>query len=62
MLGLNGLPRPHHPVFNCERFGHASQDRFFLCIDVGDERFDLDEVKEFLSGTGAQSVEEAPLL
>jgi hypothetical protein len=48
MLFLNGLPQPHHPVFNVARFARATQDRFFLCIEATDPHFDRRATAEFL--------------
>lgn len=57
MMGMNLLPQPYHPVFNTPNFDRASQDKFFLAIEVGDSKFDTDSTKEFLSGLNAANVE-----
>jgi hypothetical protein len=57
MLGMNGLPMPYHPIFNAPRFAFASRDRFFLCIEARDPRFQVDDVRAFLGGMGAKGVE-----
>lgn len=59
MLALNGLPQPHHPLFNVARFSkHATSDRFFLCIEARDKKFDLADASRFLQGLNAQHVTE----
>jgi hypothetical protein len=60
MLFLNGLPRPHHPVFNVPRFTEASQTGFFLCIEALDPRFDAERTRQFLVEQGAKEVLEVP--
>ncbi len=56
MLFLNGLPMPHHPVFNVPGFTAASQDRYFLVIKAKDQRFDRDAVRTLLSGQPTREV------
>jgi Alternative complex III, ActD subunit len=58
MLALNKLPQPYHPVFNVERFSHASTDRFFLCIESRDANFHLVETAKFLQSVQAHHVHE----
>jgi hypothetical protein len=52
------LPQPHHPVFNVSEFERASNDRFFLCIDADDPKFNLGETRKFLESLKSCKVTE----
>jgi hypothetical protein len=58
MLWCNGLPRLHHPLFDTPRFGLASDDRFFLYVDAGDDNFDGKATRRFLRRLKPASIEE----
>jgi Protein of unknown function (DUF3341) len=58
MFALNGLPTLYHPVWNVPGFARASSDRFFVCIEAVDPKFDLAAVKSFLAGLGSHEVSE----
>src|SRR3989449_6482675 len=58
MLALNKLPQPHHPVFNAPRFALASNNRFFLCIEARDPKFDRVQASQFLERLKAHDLTE----
>jgi hypothetical protein len=61
MLAMNGLPRPHHPLFAIPQFDRASQDRFFICILPRDPQFHPQTTREFLQRLEAKEVIDVPL-
>jgi hypothetical protein len=60
MLAMNGLPRPHHPLFAVRQFDRATQDRFFLCVRCTDPLFDDRATRELLHQLGAREVIDVP--
>lgn len=58
VIFLNGLPRPYHPIFNTPNFDRATDDRFFLCIEAKDPKFDPAATRAFLETQKALQVSE----
>ncbi len=59
MLALNGLPALYHPLFNARNFcDGATTDKFFLCLEALDPKFDLVEAKKYLESFQPVSVVE----
>ncbi|REJ88206.1 MAG: DUF3341 domain-containing protein [Planctomycetota bacterium] len=60
MLGLNGLPRPHHPLFHIREFSRASSDAYFLWVKSEDPQFHEQTTREALRKLQAQEVWDVP--
>lgn len=57
LLGLIGLPRWNHPLFDNENFAKVTDDGFFICVEKRDPRYDDEETANFLTEIGATNVE-----
>lgn len=57
MLGLNRLPRLHHPLFTHSTFHRVCDDRFYLSIEASDPKFDQTQTPSFLEHLGGKNVE-----
>lgn len=61
MFVYNRLPKPYHPIFNAKNFERASQDRFFLALEVVDPKFDASTFEKISNESGALEVSEVEL-
>lgn len=50
----------YHPLFNVPQFARSSTDRFFVCIESKDPRFNRDEAYKLLQSLNPLSVTEVP--
>jgi hypothetical protein len=59
LLFLNRLPALYHPTFNDPRFLRATQDRFFLCVESRDRKYDRVKTRALLESLSKWPVTEA---
>ena len=60
LMVLNRLPQPYHPIFNARAFERATRDRFFLCIERTDPRFEREGTCDLLAQLHPLSVSLVP--
>ncbi len=58
LLAICGLPRYNHPLFNSRTFDRATRDRFFVCIEATDPKYDPAATRAFMNDLHPLSVEE----
>jgi len=51
LLGIIQLPKHNHPIFESDRFEAATDDKFFISIEVDDPKFDVDRTRALLEST-----------
>ncbi len=56
MFALNGLPRPHHPIFNTPDFDRSAIDHYFLCLEAVDPIFHEEQATQLLSSLSPEAV------
>jgi hypothetical protein len=59
MIALNHMPTLYHPLFNAPNFrSGALVDKFFLCLEALDPKFDAAETRKYLETFEPNSVVE----
>jgi hypothetical protein len=58
LLAASRLPKLYHPIFEAKVFERASRDRFLLCIEASDPRFDAALTRAAFERLGAERIEE----
>lgn len=58
LLAASRLTMLYHPLFNAGTFQRASRDRFILCVENRDPRFDATRLRRSFEQFGAISIEE----
>jgi len=56
MLGINQLPRLHHPLLDTKRFELVSRDKFIIVIGAQDEKFCATETRKLLETIGGAQI------
>jgi hypothetical protein len=54
MLALNGLPALYHSLFRSRRFTRVTTDRFFICIEAADPKYDPRQTRSLLASLGGE--------
>jgi hypothetical protein len=57
MLGINQLPRLHHPLLFKKRFESASRDKFIIVVGANDKKFYANETRQLLESLGGANIE-----
>jgi hypothetical protein len=58
LWGLCRLPSFFHPVMTHPKFPLATDDKFVVCVEARDPRYDAAAVRALLEGAGAHDVQE----
>ena len=58
MLTFSRLPKLYHPIFEANSFARASRDRFVICVEATDLRFDASALRNIFQQLGAERIEE----
>lgn len=57
MLAMNGLPRWNHPLLKKDRFLRCSDDRFVICVEAKDPKFNPQKTRALLEAAGGTNID-----